>query len=108
MQPSPVARSASAALRGCIVGASEWRDSIWRARVVFADKPALIVWGHRDIAFRQKELARWKSELSDFELHEFEDCGHFLVEEAPKKLVTALRAFMRRASSPAARSSEDA
>ena len=61
-------------------------------------KPALIVWGHRDIAFRKKELDRWMSERSDFELHEFEDCGHFLAEEAPEKLVTTLRAFMKRAS----------
>ena len=56
--------------------------------------PAFIAWGHKDIAFRKKELERWKSNLSDFELHEFEDCGHFLAEEAPEKLVTALRAFM--------------
>ena len=107
-QPSPGARSASAALPGCIVGASEWLDSIWRERAAFADKPALIVWGHRDIAFRTRELERWKSELSDFEVHDFEDCGHFLAEEAPEKLVAVLRAFMRRVSSPDATSSTDA
>ena len=107
-QPSPVARSASAALPGCIVGASEWLDSIWCERAAFADKPALIVWGHRDIAFRNKELERWKSELSDFEVHEFEACGHFLAEEAPEKLITTLQAFMRRVSSPDATSSEGA
>ena len=89
-QPSPGARSASAALPGCIVGASEWLDSIWRERAAFVDKPALIVWGHRDIAFRTRELERWKSELSDFEVHDFEDCGHFLAEEAPEKLVAVL------------------
>ena len=96
-QSSPDARSASAALPGCIVGASEWLGSIWRGRAAFAARPALIIWGIRDIAFRRKELDRWTAELSDFELHEFEDCGHFLAEEAPERLVATLRAFMRRA-----------
>lgn len=94
--PSPAERAANAALPGYIVGAGDWLGSIWRGRAAFADKPALIVWGHRDIAFRKKELDRWKSELSDVEVHEFEDCGHYLAEEAPEKLTSALRAFMDR------------
>ena len=95
-QPSPEARSASAALPGHIVGASDWLRAIWDQRAAFADRPALVLWGHRDMAFRKKELEGWKSALSDFELHEFEDCGHFLAEEAPEQVATALRAFMRR------------
>ena len=71
-------------------------DSIWRERAAFADKPVLIVWGLRDIAFRKKELDRWRSELSDIEVHEFENRGHFLAEESPEELVKALRAFMDR------------
>lgn len=93
-QPSPDMRAANAALPGYIVGASDWLEAIWRERAAFVDMPAFIAWGHKDIAFRKRELERWKSNLSDFELHEFEDCGHFLAEEAPEKLVTALRAFM--------------
>ena len=94
-QPSPEARAANAALPGYIVGAGDWLRSIWGERAAFADKPALILWGHRDIAFRKKELERWVSALSDFELQEFEDGGHFLAEEAPEKVATALRTFMR-------------
>ena len=96
-QPSPEARRAMAALPGHIVGAGDWLSGIWDDRAAFADKPALVLWGHRDIAFRKKELERWKSALSDFELHEFADCGHFLAEEAPGQVAAALRAFMRRA-----------
>ena len=93
-QPSPVARSACAALPGFIVGASDWLRSIWEERVAFADKPALILWGRRDIAFRKKELETWLSALSDYELHEFADGGHFLAEEEPGQVATALRAFI--------------
>ena len=93
--PSPDAR-AMAAFPGHIVGASDWLAAIWRERAAFADKPALIAWGHRDIAFRRKEFDRWKSELSDIEVHEFTDYGHYLTEEASEHLVSALRAFMHR------------
>ena len=95
-QPAPDARLASAALPGHIVGATDWLFSIWSERAAFLQKPTLILWGAKDIAFRKKELERWKSEFSDFELHEFEDCGHFLAEEAPERLLPAFRAFIKR------------
>ena len=94
--PTPDARSASAALPGHIVGATDWLHSIWSERAAFLNYPALIFWGLEDIAFRKKELDRWKSELSDAESHELQGCGHFLAEEAPEKLVEALHAFMSR------------
>lgn len=94
--PTPDARSASAALPGHIVGATDWLRSIWSERAAFVNYPALIFWGLEDIAFRKKELDRWKSELSDAESHELQGCGHFLAEEAPEKLVEALHAFMSR------------
>ncbi len=95
-QPNPDARLANAALPGHIVGATGWLRSVWSERAAFVQKPALILWGLKDIAFREQELERWKSELTDFELHEFEDCGHFLAEEAPDRVLLALRAFIRR------------
>ena len=94
--PTPDARSASAALPGYIVGASDWLHSIWSERAAFAHKPTLILWGLKDIAFRTKELERWKSEFSDVESYELGDCGHFSAEEAPEKLLMALHAFMSR------------
>ena len=66
-------------------------------RATFADKPALLLWGLRDIAFRRQELEQWQSALTDTAVHEFEDCGHFLAEEAPERILPALRDFMRRA-----------
>ena len=95
-QPAPAARAANAALPGYITGASDWLRSIWDDRAAFADKPALLLWGLKDIAFRRKELERWKSALPNHELREFEDCGHFLAEEAPDRVVAALRDFMKR------------
>ena len=95
-QPSFQARAACAALPGYIVGASNWLRMIWDDRKAYAEKPALLLWGFRDIAFRKEELERWKTALKDFELHELDDCGHFLSEEAPERVVSVLRAFMVR------------
>ncbi len=94
--PSPAARTATAALPGHIIGASNWLRSIWDDREAFSGKPTLLLWGFKDIAFRQKELERWKSVLTDFDLHEFADCGHFLTEEAAVPVVSAFRNFVDR------------
>ncbi len=88
-------RAACAALPGHIIHASDWLASIWRDRAAFADKPALALWGLRDIAFRRQELEQWQAALTDIEVHEFEDCGHFLAEEAPDRMLPLLRDFMR-------------
>ena len=95
-QPDPATRSACAALPRAIIGASDWLASIWDERSAFAEKPALILWGLKDIAFRRKELERWQSELMNAETHEFEDAGHFLAEEAPDDVLSALTEFISR------------
>ncbi len=92
----PAARSASAALPGYIVGASDWLRSIWQDRAAFADKPALVLRGLKDIAFRRKELERCRSALRDVEVREFEDWGHFVADETPGRVVAALGRFMGR------------
>jgi haloalkane dehalogenase len=93
--PTPAAREACAALPGHIIGASDWMAEIWSGREVFADKPALVLSGLKDIAFRRKELGQWWVSLSDCEVHEFADCGHFLAEEAPDRIAPTLRKFVK-------------
>ena len=87
------ARAASDARPGYIVGASDWRRSIWQDRATFPDRPALTPWGMKDIAFRRKELERRKSALRAVGARKFEDCGHFVAEEAPGRVVEVIRAL---------------
>lgn len=94
-QPDPESRAASAAMPGHIIGATDWLREIWNERAAFTDKPALLVWGHKDIAFRQKELDTWKAAFKHHTLHELPDCGHFLAEEAPGKVAGYVRAFVQ-------------
>ena len=94
-QPAPSERAANAALPRHIVGATDWLREIWDERSAFTGKPALILWGNKDIAFRTKELDRWREALAGCEVHEFADCGHFLTEEAPERVLPLVRAFMQ-------------
>ena len=52
--PNPDARRACAALPGHIIGASDWMEEIWAERGKFVEKPSLVFWGLKDIAFRKK------------------------------------------------------
>lgn len=93
-QPDPESRAACAAFPGHIIGATDWLRKIWNDRAAFTDKPALFIWGLKDIAFRRKELETWKTEFKNHTVQELPDCGHFLAEEAPDVVVEKIRAFV--------------
>ncbi|NPV56086.1 MAG: alpha/beta fold hydrolase [Anaerolineae bacterium] len=77
-----------------IVGSSEWLGELWQARGALADKKALIAWGMKDIAFREKELKRWAATFPDAKVIRFEDAGHYLAEEKPEELTVAIRELL--------------
>ena len=50
-------------LPGEILGTKPWLRDLWACRQQLQGKPALIVWGMKDIAFREKELNTWVGAL---------------------------------------------
>jgi haloalkane dehalogenase len=58
-----------------------------------ADKPALIVWGDADFAFRSKERARFESLFPDHRTVMLAGAGHYIWEDAPQEIAAALRAW---------------
>ncbi len=79
-----------------IIGSSEWLDSLWSRREVLADMPALLLWGMRDIAFRDIELRRWQGIFTQPEVHEFADTGHFVQEQQGRALCPLIEQHIRR------------
>lgn len=69
-----------------IIASTDWLSDLWRGREAIADKPALILWGKKDIAFRDIELEKWKSLFTSAEVHEYEEVGHFVPEELGEAL----------------------
>lgn len=53
-------------------------------------KPALIVWGDADIAFRAKERERFESALPDHRTVILHGAGHYIWEDAPDEIAAAL------------------
>ncbi len=94
-------RGASAALPRYILAARPWLESIWRQREAFAGKPALVVWGGADIAFREKEYKVWKAALRNGTFHFYKNVGHMIAEEIPAVAAGHIRAFLAHSSAPA-------
>jgi haloalkane dehalogenase len=64
-----------------IVQSSGWLFRLWEMRDKIANKPSMIVWGKKDIAFRDIELSEWKTLFREADVHEYDDVGHFVQEE---------------------------
>ncbi|MBD3400950.1 MAG: alpha/beta fold hydrolase [Candidatus Coatesbacteria bacterium] len=57
------------------------------------EKPALILWGDRDIAFRAGERERFELLFRTHRTCILEGAGHFIQEDAPGEIVAAVRAW---------------
>jgi len=60
-----------------------------------ADKPMLIGWGLRDFVFDHRFLGEWVRRFPKADVHRFEDCGHFVLEDAGEELIELVRDFVR-------------
>jgi len=87
---SPEERRSCAALPGEILGSGDWLAELWERRGALENKPALIVWGLRDIAFREKELDVWSGLFPAADVVRLPDVGHFVQEEAPDELASSM------------------
>lgn len=56
-----------------------------------ADRPALIIWGTKDPVFRENERRRFEAIFADHHTVVLEQAGHYLWEDAPGEIATAIR-----------------
>lgn len=59
------------------------------------DKPMLVCWGMKDFVFDHHFLEEWERRFPDAEVHRFEDCGHYILEDAAAEVVPLIEAFCR-------------
>lgn len=79
-----------------IIDSSDWLALLWSQRDKIKDKPSLILWGMKDIAFREQELNRWISLSSDSKVIKYDDTGHFVQEEKGSELCPVIEEFLRK------------
>jgi len=94
--PTPESRKGSYVLPRQIVASTPWLEKLWSKIVVLKDKPTLIVWGMKDVAFREKELKQWQNALKNSTTLQLNSVGHFVPEEAPKELADAVENFLNK------------
>ncbi len=78
-----------------IVKSTPWLDRLWSNIAVLKGKPTLVVWGMKDIAFREKELKRWEGAFPEARKIRLRSVGHFVQEEAPDELAAAVVPFLK-------------
>jgi haloalkane dehalogenase len=83
------------ALARALLGSGDYYDSLWRRRGSLLDRPALVIWGMRDSAFRPNQLARWREALPHAEVVELAGAGHWPHEEEPERFGEALLSFLQ-------------
>ncbi|ASJ97028.1 alpha/beta fold hydrolase [Shewanella marisflavi] len=60
----------------------------------FSQLPMLICWGLKDFVFDKHFLDEWKRRFPNAEVHEFADCGHYILEDASEQVVPQVQKFM--------------
>lgn len=61
----------------------------------FKSIPVMIVWGAHDFVFNQHFLNRWQKIFPQAEVHEVEDAGHYVVEDAHECIIPWMQKFLQ-------------
>ncbi len=78
-----------------IIGSNEWLKMLWSQKDKITNKPALILWGKKDIAFRKNDLEKWQSFLINHTSITLEKVGHYVQEELGQELCTYIYDFSK-------------
>ncbi|MGO9829379.1 MAG: alpha/beta fold hydrolase [Myxococcaceae bacterium] len=57
------------------------------------ERPALIVWGDRDVAFRATERERFERAFPNHRTVILKGAGHFIQEDVPEEIALAIRSW---------------
>lgn len=61
----------------------------------FKDIPMLICWGLQDFVFDKHFLDEWKVRFPKADVHAFDDCGHYILEDAADEVVPLVDQFIK-------------
>jgi haloalkane dehalogenase len=60
----------------------------------FRNYPVCLIWGMKDWCFTPWFLEKFREFFPQAEMHKIEDAGHYVVQDAPEKVVEILRGFL--------------
>ncbi len=59
----------------------------------FADTPMMICWGMKDFVFDEAFLVEWERRFPNAGVHRFDDCGHYVLEDAQEEIGELVQTF---------------
>jgi haloalkane dehalogenase len=89
--PTPASRFPVAVMPREILGSAPFLAGVEATLTRVADRPALIVWPDRDVAFGKRERRRWERVFPNHRTVELAGAGHYIQEDAPGEIVAAIR-----------------
>jgi haloalkane dehalogenase len=89
--PTPESRRPMHVFPHEILASRPFLAEIDRKLPALRERPALLVWPTRDIAFREPERRRWEGIFPDHRTVVLEGAGHYIQEDAPGEIVAAIR-----------------
>lgn len=92
---TPARREASHIFPRSIVADTPFLAEVEALLPRLADKPALVVWGDADIAFREQERQRFLTALPRHTAVVVPGAGHYMQEDAPDEIIDAIRGWWR-------------
>ena len=60
----------------------------------FSQLPMMICWGLKDFVFDKHFLKVWQDKFPQAQVHAFEDCGHYILEDASDEVVPLVTDFI--------------
>ncbi len=61
----------------------------------FADLPVLMCWGMKDFVFDKHFLDKWLKYIPNAKVHKFDDCGHYILEDASDEVIKLISEFLK-------------
>jgi haloalkane dehalogenase len=78
-----------------LMAASKYLEEVEAGLPKLADRPALIVWGAKDFAFRDAQRERFEATFPTHQTIVYPDASHFLQEDVGDRIAEAFKAFHR-------------
>jgi haloalkane dehalogenase len=88
--PTPGSRKPTAVFPREILDSRPFLAEIERQLPQLSDRPALLVWPTKDVAFREPERRRWEELFPNHETVLLEGAGHYIQEDAPGEIIAAI------------------
>lgn len=74
-----------------IIASSDWLESLWKKRGNLDKIPKTLIWGIKDIAFREEDFNKWKNEFEFKKVIKLDKVGHYPHEEATEIFIDELK-----------------